>query len=278
MNPRRKLDEDTLRQQLTSAAQLIDPRPPTRDELNALHRRPRRGHRALRMSPPLLVAAAVAAIAVAATTVAIQHRSEPRPPATQPPGPTTPPPTTPAQRPSTATSPNHPSRQATTTPPVSTPPASPTSPSTPATNAPSVLPLVRGPYGFSIPAGWHAQPLTNYGGSGSWASFTRDPATAVLRAPAPYAVVYSISASAGLLYTQDGKPVLSEAVNYSLCPVAHWQAISPSAVSFTCASVSGMQPQGILIVEPHAGGTKQLIVTLPAEELATATVILNSFH
>lgn len=90
--------------------------------------------------------------------------------------------------------------------------------------------------------------------------------------------MYSISASAGLLYTQDGKPILSQAAWRSLCPATHWQPISPSAISFTCAPVPGMQPQGVLIVEPHYGGTRQVIVTLPADEQATATDILNSFH
>lgn len=82
----------------------------------------------------------------------------------------------------------------------------------------------------------------------------------------------------GFLYTRDGKPVLSEAVNFTLCPPTHWQAISSSAISFTCAPVSGMQARGILIVEPSPNGTKQLIVTMPADEEAAATQILDSFR
>jgi hypothetical protein len=39
-----------------------------------------------------------------------------------------------------------------------------------------------------------------------------------------------------------------------------------------------MQPRGILIVNPRPGGTKQVVVTVPADEQATATEILGSFH
>ncbi len=285
MNPRRELDEDTLRNQLTSAADLIDPHPPTRDELDALRRRPGRGHRALRMSPPLLVAAAVAAIAVAATAVAVavQHRSEPLPPATHHSSPTTLPSTVPAPRPSTIIAPNRPSTRGTTTPLANTTPSRPTSssttsPSTSSAAPPSGLQLVTGPYGFLVPAGWHTHPLWNGQGSGSWASFTQGPAAAQLTAPVPNSVLYSLWGGSGLIYTRDGTPVLSEAVNHALCQPTHWQPISPSAISFTCAPVAGMQPRGILIVNPRPGGTKQVVVTVPADEQATATEILGSFH
>src|SRR5262245_37828430 len=94
MSPHRELDEDTLRRQLAAAAELIDPQPPTREDLDALRRRARRAHSTLRAGAPLAVAAGVVAIA-AAGAVALQHRSEPLPPATRPPGPSTAPSTSP---------------------------------------------------------------------------------------------------------------------------------------------------------------------------------------
>jgi hypothetical protein len=143
---------------------------------------------------------------------------------------------------------------------------------------PSGLQLVPGPYGFSIPAGWHSHLLANYGGSGSWASFTRGPAAAPFHAAAPYSVQYFLWGGSGLIYSRAGNPVLSQAAKDTLCPATAWHAISANAISFTCAPVAGIQPRGVLIVEPRPGGTKQLLVTLPGTQQPTATAILNSFR
>lgn len=125
--PRSPLSEDELRRQLASAAELINPQPPTRKDLNALRRRHRRTHQVLRAGAPLVVAAAVAAVAITATAVAVHHRSQPRPPATSQPVPHTPQPTAPAPDSSspTASASSAPSRTASTTNPPTSPPASP---------------------------------------------------------------------------------------------------------------------------------------------------------
>jgi hypothetical protein len=125
--PRSPLSEDELRRQLASAAELIDPQPPTRKNLNALRRRHRRTHRILRAGAPLVVAAAVAAVAITATAVAVHHRFQPRPPATHQPVPHTPQPTAPTPNSSTPTasaSTAPPSRTASTTNPPTSPAAS----------------------------------------------------------------------------------------------------------------------------------------------------------
>ena len=130
--PRSPLSEDDLRRQLASAAELIDPQPPTRKDLNALRRRYRRTHQVLRAGAPLVVAAAVAAVAITATAVAVHHRSQPRPPATHQPLPHTPSPTAPKPKsksksstPATSATTAPPSRTASTTNPSTSPAASP---------------------------------------------------------------------------------------------------------------------------------------------------------
>jgi len=271
--PRSPLNEDELRRQLASAAGLIDPQPPTRAELEKLRQRRRR---VLRIAgPPLFVAAAVAGIAAVSVAVAVHHDSQPRLPAATRPDPyptvsstsviptaTTPIATTTSQKASTGSSSRSESH------------------STPPTDA-TGLPLVLSAYGFRVPRDWHEHPLTNYGGSGSWASFTEGSAAAPLHAAMPLSVQFTESAAQGTLYTKDGRAILSEAANATLCAPTSWQAISPSAISFSCAPVSGMVPRGVLIVGTPpgpTGGTRQLIVTLPASQQATVTRILDSFH
>jgi hypothetical protein len=274
------MSENELRRELASAAELIDPQPPTRAELQALARR-RRG--LLRtVSPPLLVAAAVAAVAAVSVAVATQHSSQPRPPATTGPDPVpTVLSTPPAPRPSTShpvVPPTRPSSKPSSHPSTSGSDSGSSSHSAP---PPIGLPLVPGAYGFLVPDGWHEHPLANYGGSGSWASYTKGTTLPPFDGAAGNAVQYAVSAAQGTLYDGSGRPILSEAVNATMCAPTHWQSISASAISFTCVPVDGMTPRGVLIVRTppgRPGGTKQLVITLPADQQSTATQILDSFH
>jgi hypothetical protein len=270
------VSENELRRELASAAELIDPRPPTRDELQALARR---RHGLLRtVSPPLLVAAAVAAVAATSVAIAVQHSSQPRPPAVTGPDPV----------PTVSSTPPRPSTSHPVPPPR--PSAKHSKPSTSASDSgssshsappPAGLQLGPGAYGFLVPDGWHEHPLANYGGSGSWASYTKGTTLPPFHGAAGYAVQYAVSAAQGTLYDGSGRPILSDAVNATVCAPTQWRPLSASAISFTCAPVEGMVPQGVLIVRTppgRSGGTKQLIVTLPADQQATTTQILDSFH
>jgi len=273
------LSENELRRELASAAELLDPQPPTRDELQALARR---RHGLLRtVSPPLLVAAAVAAVAAVSVAVATQHSSQPRPPATTGPDPVpTVSSTPPAPRPSTS----H---------PVVPPPRPSSKESKPSTSAsdsgssshsaPPPAGFVQGPYGFLIPQGWHVHPLVSGGGGTTfWGSVTREPNPDTASA-APFTADYvsgwlSAGRGVGLPYTSGHQPDLSIAAAGTFCAAVQWQPISSNEISFTCPPVSGQVPRGVLIVEPYPNGTKQVVVTLPAGQQSTATQILDSFH
>lgn len=178
---------------------------------------------------------------------------------------------TPAAAASSSTSP-----QASSPPSSSPSPASPSpSPSESASNS-SQLSLVSGPYGFLVPDGWAAAPLSGHGGSSRATTFT-DPTDAA------YFLSYQqVGGSLSEFYTSGSSPQ-PRPTGYSggqgCLTVTSISAVGQSAAQFTCQQSSpGVETRGVVVVAPYPQGAQIVIVTLPTSDDSSASQIIGSVH
>jgi hypothetical protein len=157
---------------------------------------------------------------------------------------------------------------------TSAPTSSSTAPDASTTSTTAVVSgvtLTRGTLGFSVPEGWTFAPLTNYGGPGSFASWTNP--------SSPDQVVsYSESGTgSGLIYNSEQTPNLTNALGAARCSVTSSQPLSNSEELFTCDNPpTGTETRGLIVVRPYATGWFAVSVTAPTALDQVVTRILNS--
>jgi hypothetical protein len=139
--------------------------------------------------------------------------------------------------------------------------------------------LHNGPYGFLVPVGWRESPLTNYGGSGEFASFTANTTSAGL-------ILYEVGSAAGPdVYKPNHAPNPLAAAGPIPGPqgarrckrVTDRTLLASNIAEYTCTSRAGVQTMGVTVIEPYPQGFRQLQVSLPVGDPATDR-ILGSFR
>jgi hypothetical protein len=179
--------------------------------------------------------------------------------------------------PATASASASPTAAATTAlPPAAT--SSPAAPSPtraagppPTTGTPGLV-LVNGPYGFPVPRGWTFAPLASASSDSQAARWT-DPAS---RARIDYLVV-----STAAIYSVDHTVNLASieaALPCTQLPPMSYTYLPGKGPRYSCAPMSGMNVNGLVLIKPYPQGFRLLQLQLPAAQDAVAAQILAGFH
>ena len=168
-----------------------------------------------------------------------------------------------------------PTAAATTASPSVAGPATPSptraaSPS-PKTTNPGIA-LVDGPYGFQVPRGWTFAPLAS-ASSDSQAAHWTDPASG---ARIDYLVV-----STAAIYSVDHTVNLASieaALPCKQLPPTSYTYLPGKGPRYSCAPVSGLNVNGLVLIKPYPQGFRLLQLQMPAAQDAVVAQILAGFH
>jgi hypothetical protein len=220
-----------------------------------------------RLKPLVII---VCAVVVAAAAAVLEHHRTSSPRRTVTTAPT-----------SHATSPT-----ATVVPPSASPATTPGAPSSPPTPSPyrSASPspppkptsqgsgLIDTPYGFQVPAGWNATPLST-GTSGSQAAHWTDPASParidylVVSSPAVYSVDHSVNLGA-----------IEAALPCQHLPPASFTYLPGRGPRYTCDPQNGLNVNGQVLLRPYPQGFRLLQVQMQPAQDPVAAQILAGFR
>ena len=214
-----------------------------------------------------VIVACVLVVAGAAVVLAL-HRHAPAP--GKPAGAGSPPP------PVTSSAPASPTAAATTaspSAPASGPTPSPTrAPGPSPKTATPGLALVDGPYGFQVPRGWRFAPLAS-ASSDSQAAHWTDPASG---ARIDYLVV-----STAAIYSVDHTVNLASieaALPCKQLPPTSYTYLPGKGPRYSCAPMSGLNVNGLVLIKPYPQGFRLLQLQMPAAQDAVVAQILAGFH
>jgi hypothetical protein len=177
----------------------------------------------------------------------------------------------------TAPAPASPTAAATTASPSAatsgptTPPPTHAAGPPPPTATPGLV-LVDGPYGFQVPRGWRFVPLAS-ASSDSQAAHWTDPASG---ARIDYLVV-----STAAIYSVDHTVNLASIEAALPCrqlPPTSYTYLSGKGPRYSCAPMSGMNVNGLVLIKPYPQGFRLLQLQMPAAQDAVAAQILAGFH
>jgi hypothetical protein len=210
----------------------------------------------------LVVAGAAALLATHRHTPHVSGKTPPASPASATPAP-----------PSASTVPAAtPPHSAATTGPATPSPTHSASPS-PKTTAHGIT-LVDGPYGFQVPQGWAFTPLTTVANTNnSQAAHWTDPASG---ARIDYLVVstqaiYSVDHTVNLASIEAALPCQQ-------LPPTSYVYLSGKGPRYTCAPMSGLNVNGLVLIKPYPQGFRLLQAEMPAAQDPLVAQILVGFH
>jgi hypothetical protein len=178
----------------------------------------------------------------------------------------------------TAPAPASPTAAATTASPSAatsgpaTPPPTTHAAGPPPTTATPGLVLVDGPYGFQVPRGWRFAPLAS-ASSDSQAAHWTDPASG---ARIDYLVV-----STAAIYSVDHTVNLASIEAALPCrqlPPTSYTYLSGKGPRYSCAPMSGLNVNGLVLIRPYPQGFRLLQLQMPPAQDAVAAQILAGFH
>ena len=226
----------------------------------------------MRISSTWLKGAVIVACAVLVAGAAVllaRHRHAPAPGTragvgSPPPSETSSAPASPTAAPTTA------SPSAATSGPATPSPTRAASPS-PNTTTRGIT-LVDGPYGFQVPRGWTFAPLAS-ASSDSQAAHWTDPASG---ARLDYLVV-----STAAIYSVDHTVNLASieaALPCKQLPPTSYTYLPGKGPRYSCAPMSGLNVNGLVLVKPYPQGFRLLQLQMPAAQDPVVAQILAGFH
>ncbi|HXL41587.1 MAG TPA: hypothetical protein VN986_03545 [Actinomycetota bacterium] len=134
------------------------------------------------------------------------------------------------------------------------------------------LALVDGPYGFQVPRGWAFAPLAS-ASSDSQAAHWTDPASG---ARIDYLVV-----STAAIYSVDHTVNLASieaALPCKQLPPTSYTYLPGKGPRYSCAPMSGLNVNGLVLIKPYPQGFRLLQLQMPAAQDAVVAQILAGFH
>ena len=218
----------------------------------------------------LAVIVACALFVAGAVVLLASHRSAPAP--AKPGGAASPAPSTPPAATSPASVSPTAVASAVTPPPSSPSPTHSASPS-PGTTAQGIA-LVDGPYGFQVPRGWTFVPLASTPGSGgSQGAHWTDPASGarIDYLEVSTAAIYSVDHTVNLASIEAALPCRQ-------LPPTSYVYLPGKGPRYSCAPMSGLNVNGLVLIKPYPQGFRLLQLQMPAAQDAVAAQILAGFH
>ena len=217
----------------------------------------------------IAVIVACALVVAGAAVILARHRHAPgagKPAGLSSPGPSSPPPSAPAS----------PTAAPTASPSAATPgPATP-SPTRGASPSPNTtaqgITLVDGPYGFQVPRGWTFAPL---------AAASRDSQAAHWTDPASGARIDYLVVSTAAIYSVDHTVNLASIEAALPCrqlPPTSYTYLPGKGPRYSCAPMSGMNVNGLVLVKPYPQGFRLLQLQMPAAQDPVVAQILAGFR
>ena len=134
------------------------------------------------------------------------------------------------------------------------------------------LALVDGPYGFQVPRGWAFAPLASASSDSQAARWT-DPASG---ARLDYLVV-----STAAIYSVDHTVNLASieaALPCKQLPPTSYTYLPGKGPRYSCAPMSGLNVNGLVLVKPYPQGFRLLQLQMPAAQDPVGAQILAGFH